>query len=374
MQSKWIPLAVPVVLWITSLLVLAAEEPKPTINIFPNQAVKLTIGGYAHFQFSTSSVEDQVDSSFEVRRARLTADAVLSDWLSGRIMIDAASSTDILRDAYLLLNFDPRFNIRIGQYKRPFFLLEILSATTHLPIERGVRIRGLGRTALFDLLDILNYTNRDIGVQFEGKFESSTPIRYALSITNGGPANRLDTDNGKELIARVVVSPLKKFDVGFAFANNNYEGVPIASNPLPPTESANAQAFGIDFLYEQGKTKGLYVQADLDVADNYQGPKVGNTNVFLTQDVPTLFGFQVNAGYRFELHNRWMSFIEPLFRFDYADPNRDKDDDASYLITPGVNLYLQKSVRLMFNYDIVSFQSEAQETESAFRFQAQFVF
>jgi len=102
-----------VVLWITPSLAWAAEEPKPTINVFSNQAVKLTLGGYAHFQFSTSSVEDQVDSSFEVRRARLTADAVLSEWLSGRIMIDAASSTDILRDAYLLLNFDPWFNIRL---------------------------------------------------------------------------------------------------------------------------------------------------------------------------------------------------------------------------------------------------------------------
>jgi len=184
----------------------------------------------------------------------------------------------------------------------------------------------------------------------------------------------LDTDDGKEFIARVVISPLKKFDLGFAFANNNYEGVPVISDPLPPTASANAQAFGVDFLYEQGKTKGLYVQADLDFADNYQGPRVGNTNPLITEDVPTLFGFQVNAGYRFEVNNKRISFIEPLFRFDYADPDRDKDDDVSYLITPGVNLYLQKSVRLMFNYDIVSFQSKATDTESAFRFQAQFVF
>lgn len=244
----------------------------------------------------------------------------------------------------------------------------------HLPIERGVRIRGLGRTALFDLLDILNYTNRDIGLQLEGKFEGSLPLRYALSLTNGGSANRLDTDNGKEFISRVVVSPFKKFDIGFAFANNNYTGVPVASDPLPPTESANAQAFGVDFLYEQGKTKGLYVQADLDFADNYQGPKVGNMSTLLTRNVPTLFGFQINTGYRLEVNNKRVSFIEPLFRFDYADPNRDKANDASYLITPGINLYLQKSVRLMFNYDIVSFQSKAQDTESAFRFQAQWVF
>ncbi|MCI0527044.1 MAG: hypothetical protein L0Y56_06325, partial [Nitrospira sp.] len=113
---------------------------------------------------------------------------------------------------------------------------------------------------------------------------------------------------------------------------------------------------------------------DLDFADNFQGPRVGNVNTLITEDVPTLFGFQVNGGYRFEVNNKWINFVEPLFRFDYADPDQDNDDDAAYLITPGINLYLQKSVRLMFNYDIVSFQSDTRDTESAFRFQAQYVF
>lgn len=91
----------------------------------------------------------------------------------------------------------------------------------------------------------MNYTNRDIGFQLEGEFESANPIRYALSITNGSGSNQLDTDSGKEIIGLVVISPRKKFDIGFAVVNITYDGVPMASDPLPPTESANAQAFGI---------------------------------------------------------------------------------------------------------------------------------
>jgi hypothetical protein len=89
--------------------------------------------------------------------------------------------------------------------------------------------------------------------------------------------------------------------------------------------------------------KGLYLQADLDFADNYRGPGVGTIDTLLTEDVPTLFGFQINGGYRFEVKNKRISAAEPIFRFDYVNPDRDEEDDANYLITPGINLYLHLS-------------------------------
>lgn len=54
--------AVPVVLWITSLPALAAEEPKPAITVFSNQAVKLTVGRYAHFNWIPDSISALVST------------------------------------------------------------------------------------------------------------------------------------------------------------------------------------------------------------------------------------------------------------------------------------------------------------------------
>jgi hypothetical protein len=66
--------------------------------------------------------------------------------------------------------------------------------------------------------------------------------------------------------------------------------------------------------------------------------------------------------------------IEPVFRIDYTDPDTDKDDGAATLLTPGINLYFHRSVRLMANYDIVIPQDNSKDTESSFQFRAQYIF
>jgi hypothetical protein len=66
--------------------------------------------------------------------------------------------------------------------------------------------------------------------------------------------------------------------------------------------------------------------------------------------------------------------IEPLFRVSWGDPNREVEDDAAMLLTPGVNLYFGGRNRLQLNWDFFVPQGDRFETHHALRAQAQMAF
>ncbi len=117
MQTPYSSILAFLVSLILSLTISAAEEKKeetPKIQVIPGFADKITITGFVQLQYTTSTVDDTVSNSFEIRRARIGAIANFNDWITGRFELDGAPNKDgtqpgILRDAFLNLGFEPGF-------------------------------------------------------------------------------------------------------------------------------------------------------------------------------------------------------------------------------------------------------------------------
>ena len=68
---------------------------------------------------------------------------------------------------------------------------------------------------------------------------------------------------------------------------------------------------------------------------------------------------------------RFLSEVGAVVRVDRFDPDTDTEDDASVLLTPGVNLYFWEKVKLQVNQDWLLAENDDVESESAFRAQLQ---
>ncbi|HWP48022.1 MAG TPA: porin [Candidatus Limnocylindrales bacterium] len=389
MQTLYSSILAFLVSLILSLMVGAAEEKKveekkeetPKIQVIPGFADKITITGFVQLQYTTSTVDDAVSNSFEIRRARIGAIANFNDWITGRFELDGAPNKDgtqpgILRDAFLNVGFEPGFQLKLGQYKKPFSVVQLIADTAYPTVERGIRLQGVGQKALDNLLQALRYNERDIGITVLGSFKDllgkGTNISYQVGVFNGEGLNKFDINNGKQIVGRVVVTPLKGLDLAADFVNNTLNGDPIRDSSGNAVDSTNVQAFGFDVQYRPNSEQGLWLIGEVDFGDNFDNPSGG----FLRGDkTATFVGFTTVVAYRIPVQNtkRLVAF-EPVFRVDFTDPNREVGDDGATLITPAFNLYFQKNVRLMFDYDIVKPQDSHKETESGFLFRAQVIY
>ena len=94
--------------------------------------VRLKLIGRIQSQFNTTSVDEAellaagVDvnpipaSTFEIRRLRFGAELEYQKWLTGKLELEYGMARLQMRDVYVNFGFDPRLNLRIGQFKKPF--------------------------------------------------------------------------------------------------------------------------------------------------------------------------------------------------------------------------------------------------------------
>lgn len=329
-----------------------------------SRAIEITISGRIHQQFNTTSVDGEAGSEFLIRRARPEFEVVINDWISGKLSADFGEGDAELRDAYVRLDFDPAFEVTLGQFKRPFDLFELTSSTQILVIERAGKIRGLddfvGGADVYSLsrfTERLRYSDRDIGVQVAGR-DRTGRIHWAAALTNGNGANAEDVDGRKAYQLRLGVTPAEKLTV-----SGGVSGTPYRVEPGATGEHDQAVAFQLDAEYGDFD-RGPHVQAGIVTGDNWR-PVEGTR-----ADPPRFVAWQVIGTYKFEVEgNRWVRFVEPVFRVSQGDPDTDVRDDAGVLVTPGVVLHFVGRNKFALNYDVWVPQSRARSTESSFKAQ-----
>lgn len=359
---------------------LAAQDAQP---------VKIKVTGYAQFQFNTTSVdeeearEDQIPwSTFETRRIRPTVQVTIADWIEGIIQPDFALGELALKDVYMNFAFDDRFQLRVGQFKKPFSLLELTSSSKILPIERNVRIRGLQsafRAALEDLdsarfllpvfngdlilgeeatiLDDLGYLGRDLGLAFHGGLGR---FGYEVGLFNGAGADSRDDNDDKSFAGRLTYRLLERspLTIGFGVSNRELRFEDDPNDILEEEDDLEGTAFEIDAEWGEFRRPGLHILAEAATGEN------------LAVDEPFL-GAQGWFAYFLKRDGRRLEGVEPLVRLSFGDPDTSHGDDSGWLLTPGLNLYFFSRNRVMFNYDIFFSQFARFDTEHAFRAQAQ---
>jgi hypothetical protein len=323
----------------------AAHVDAQQFEAFGNAAT-VSIGGRFNAQYAYSSV-DAAENDFFLRRARVTVNIAVNDFLDARIEPDFAGTTS-LRDAWMRLNFSDAFTIAAGQFKRGFDIFTLSSSVDLSLVERDGRVEGLATCAGVGsicsygrFMEALHYADRDLGLRMEG---TSGQVSYIVTATNGSGLNTADENDRKSAAGRVTVGVSEDVRVSGNASLHDY---------VDPTGDATGIAFGGDV--EVGTWRdGVHLQAAVATGDNWM--------ILDAQDDPATFlAFQGVASYYVPLDGTRLVGIEPLARFSWADPDTDTDDDAGIVVTPGLMFYITGRTKIGANLDVYSPQSGSGE-------------
>lgn len=355
--------------------------------------LKLKLIGRVQSQFSTTSVaEDELLAEgrrpaspipatlFETRRVRLGAELEFEKWVTGKIEAELAMARLFLRDTWVNLGFTPEFQVRLGQWKKPFSLLQLTSSTKWPIIERGVRIRGLSdRYAADDdqrvltsfrgrmlfgeeqeLLDVQGYQNFDLGAAVHG---ATGPLTYQVGVFNGAGSDATDDTNGKSLAGRLTARPWKASPLTFGAGLSTRE---FRLQSAPAIETRGGSALEADVEWGDFRRKGFHLLAEVT--------RGRNLAVADTMDHENFVGGQAVAAWYAPLEHERIEGWEIAGRVSYGDPRQGLDGDEGTLFTPGLNLYFTGRNRIMFNWDVFKPSGSQFSTEHAFRAQFQVYF
>lgn len=345
--------------WFRRIAVLALLFEAATAEAQNVTDVTVELTGRLQYQFNTTSVAAEPASTFETRRVRLGVELSVGEWLTGMIEPEYALGNVTLRQTWIDFAFADAVALRAGQMKKPFSLIQLTSSTQWEPIERGVRIRGLDDALDLPIvgeeqaiLDALDYMSYDMGVALHG---AVGPLGYEAGIYNGAGADARDRNNDKALAARLTYAlPL---DLPIAL------GAAVSKADLGDLGAeVGGTAYSLDVQAGRFRGNHPHVIAEIVTGDNHS---VGDATFLAAQGMIAWFR---------PVESARIEGFEPVARISWGDPNRDMEDDAGTLLTPGINLYFHGRNRLMFNWDVFLPQADGIDRQHAWRAQAQLHF
>lgn len=337
----------------------AAQEPVDR-PIFKVNALEIAFDGRAQTQFNTSSVDDVQPTEIILRRLYLGAAVKVNEWVSGKVQVDFAGSRVTLKDAYLKLAFSPGLQLLAGNAYKPFSLLTQTSDTRILPIERGVRIRGLGAVEEQGFVSNLDYGERDIGLQLLGT-PAGAPLdlEYGAGVFRGPLQGEVGPQDSYQFAARVTGSIMNETRLGIGWSSRDFPLPPAALGGDPELERGHA--FEVDLEYGSF-SPGWHLLAETAFGDF---DAVGDAD---------FFGAGGWLAFRTEPFSSRIAYLEPTVRVSYGNPDDSAAPiDGGTLLTPGFNLGFGGLNRLMLNYDVWLPQGDG-ETESSFKAMFQLAF
>ena len=342
---------------------------------------------YRHYQNDADTTDLP---TFLVRRARLGIEGAVLKYYEFRLLPDFGQGNTRLLDAYLNVHYWDAFQFEAGKFKQPFSLEHLIQDRFVPTIERSI-------------IDQL-VPARDVGLMFHGQKLFEDRLDFGASVYGGVRDGDQDTDRNKEVAGRVVVRPfrdiglpdfLEPLQVGVAGTFGEDEGV------LQPT-TLRTPAFVPWFQFAPGvRPDGLrtrcspelsYIYGSLAVAAQYYwetqvlrapagaaGPAAdvelsyrgfyvlctclvtGEERTSLSQAIDPISPFDPTHGaYGFgalELVGR-LSCLEldsdvPLTRL----MDRSRSAPRATELTLGFNWYLNRFVRMQFNWEYARFAS-----------------
>jgi hypothetical protein len=337
----------------------AQEQPATRWRV---NAAELEIAGRVQAQLNTTTAETEPAMEMLLRRVRLEARVRVNDLVSGRIQPDFAGDRVSVKDAFIRLDFAPGFGLLAGQAHRPFSLVEITSSTRILPVERGVRLRGVDAAEHYALVSGLRYSDRDVGFQLLGSFPD-IPLSptYQAGIFAGPLQREVGNENSHQLAARATVEPLPRLRLGGAVSRRDF------ARPAPERPSgwelSPGTAYSLDVQYGSF-APGLHLIGEVAVGDldPFSGDSFRSAQAWLA--------------YRTGAVGR-VSAVEPLLRASYGSldlADSLRPNTGGLLLTPGINVYLGGLNRVMLNYDLWAPSAEDRGNEGGAKLQFQLAF
>lgn len=339
---------------------LGAQETPPVV--FRSNALEVAVGGRVQTQFNTTSVDAEPATEIALRRVRLEATVKVNEWVTAKIQPEYAGSRVVLRDAYVRFAFDPALTLVAGQANRPFGTVVPTSSTRILPIERGVRIRGLpDAREEHNLIVDLGYADRDAGLQLVGEPAwAPLGLSYALGVFNGPARAEAREENTYQLAARAAVHPVEPLRLGVSWSRRDFAAQDSAAGRL---DVRRGHAWAVDAEYGR-YAPGLHLLGEAAMGD--LDPASG----------AEFRGAQGWLGFRTGPLGDRLTGVEPVVRVSWGDVDGESARlpvDGGTLVTPGVNFYFGPLNRVMVNYDFWS-PDGGGGSEGSFRVQFQAAF
>lgn len=191
---------------------LEGERPVQPLNIEIGMA-KLTLTGYGQTQFTMNKTGEETSNSFSISRVILMANAQLFKKLNFFIMANIASNKadKYLQEYFAQYDFLPSLKLRIGQFKTPYCLDNIISPRLLGNVsmyESSRYLSGISGDPLYG-----NYAGRDMGIMLTGDAFKARDghywLNYSLALMNGAGINVKDNNRHKDVAGMLNLQPWK---------------------------------------------------------------------------------------------------------------------------------------------------------------------
>ncbi len=312
-----------------------------------------------------SAIGTDLMNNFLVRRGRIGLQGTFYKYFDFFVEADFGQGAAVLTDGYLDIHYWPELRLRAGQFKVPFSYEELFSDNNIDFVERSVADNLV--------------PSRDLGAMLHGSLFGGI-VSYAGGIFNGSGQNTAETNDSKDLAARLVVAPFKQ--TGLAWLKNLQLGGDVTWGDEDSGQSLRGRTDGQFVFFNRINTRGDRVRYSGEAA-YYEGPFTLYGEYIQTEedrkglgaggrDLPDLIGrgWYVTTTYLLTdetkvpgqpvIPNRWASPVGPqrgwgawelAARFAQLD-FRAKDITGNRVdaLTLGVNWYLTPNVKWLFNF------------------------
>jgi hypothetical protein len=191
-------------------------------------------------------IDPAESNSFSVRRVRIGVNGKILQGLHYKLSAEFSDSA-VLLDAFAEFEILDPFSVRIGQFKIPFSMESYGSVAERDMINRSLIVNRLAPGRDIDA------HGRDIGIAVVGKIK---PLEYSFAVVNGAGINQADTDDIKDLAARLVLRPV----AGIAIGGSLYHG----RSPDGPVTIRDKSGVEIVANFGAYSLKGEYISTHSD--------------------------------------------------------------------------------------------------------------
>jgi hypothetical protein len=273
------------------------------------------------------ATDDDPSTTLSVARARLYVDLQPAPWLAAQLDMDV-SEVPAIKDAYVEATWAPWLRLTVGQMKKPFSRVELLSSGKLPLVRRGLVDDRIVRK--------FGYGGRDQGAILGGE---AGIFGWWLGVSNG-TKTLPEVDDGKDAALRLVAKPARALEVGVSAS---------MLHRTPETEPAESwYAAGVDARVRAGP-----IDASVEVIWAEEPSEARR------QQLGALAYAVVKAG-------RVQGVaVRPVAKLELLDDNVRHPDNHALAASLGVNLHFADFFRVMLEAEQVS--PRANSTELAER-------
>lgn len=322
-------------------VVKAEDVVKKAESFQPGNAKEGTLRfkGYAQGRYEWYDLGTKVDT-FKLKSAYLTAYGTVVPGWDFEIEIDASDNLGKpMRNAFITYTKFPYSEIRLGQQKVSFSEEYWTSNSALDTIERSLPVTNLS-------------VERDIGINILGDLLGNK-INYGIGVFNGNGINVTDTNDCKDIIGRITVSPFKgsqgvldglTLGVG-AWGGKQLPGGTVAGDRKRYTGL-------LVYKYVFLKLQGEYLFQKLEQTGT-ENKKSKGWYVICTGDVKK-------------------DVIQLVAKYETCDADNTIATDTQKITTIGINYFINSNTKIMADYRILGEDADIDNNEFLTQLQVKF--